>query len=307
MRETFARYSPRESPLSLSLRGVFLSAALIAGQVNRAGEQVIGASGTLIVTIPSKGGLAVAADTRSHTMGVACDGNSKVSVAGTPPNTLVAGSGTSTWISARYPLWDHDPCGDLAKNGVVFFDAKQLTVSYLQEKNLPIWELDLKDLGNRLMSAVLAAHAREPAYVRSFAGKNMFQIVLAAYDPPTRTSFIRAIELEMTTDFKININPKVDEKYEPSSKPANWYFGDAGTYTDHVMNGIGKQFLPDAIDQFRTRATVADVADSEAEELAIGMVEAAKKTAERFVPALHSIGGPVEAYFIGPNGPRKLR
>lgn len=281
--------------------------ALLITELSRLGERSVGASGTLIVTIPSKGGLVVAADTRTFTAGIFCDGNSKISVAGRPPNTLVAGSGTSTWISARYPLWDHDPCGDLAKNGVVFFDAKQLTISYLQEKNLPIWELDLSDLGDRLMSAVLAAHSREPAYVRTFAGKTMFQIVLAAYDPPTRTSFVRAVELEMTTDFKINVNLKADQKYGSGGKPAYWYFGDAGTYTDHVMNGVGKQFLPAVIEQFRTRATIADIADSEAEEAAIGMVEAAKKTAAQFVPALHSIGGPVEAYFIGADGPMKLR
>lgn len=94
----------------------------------------VGMTGTLITTVPAKDGLIVASDTRSTTMGARCDGNSKLAVVRGIPLTMVGASGTATWIEARVPLWLDDPCGDLAKNGVVFLDAKQIAVSYLEEQ-----------------------------------------------------------------------------------------------------------------------------------------------------------------------------
>ena len=133
---------------------ISLAGFLKSGQI----ASSIGSHGTLVVVVPARDGFVIASDTRSTTAGVRCDGNSKMAIVG---STIVAGTATATWVSVRYPLWEHDPCGDIAKNGIVFFDAKKTTASFLEQENKPIWEIDLKPLADRLTAEIIdITHAR---------------------------------------------------------------------------------------------------------------------------------------------------
>jgi hypothetical protein len=263
----------------------------------------IGSRGTLVVVVPAKDGFVIASDTRSHTAGIPCDGNSKMSVVG---SAIVAGTATATWISVRYPLWAHDPCGDIAKNGIVFFDAKATAASFLEQEHKPIWEVDLARLADRLTREILDIHAREPAYVRSFAGRTMFQIVLSAYDSGAKISHARAFQINLTEQYQINVVLTSDYKFQESSTPDYLYFGDTPNVYEHVILGAGKQFLPASWSNFLAKTRIADVTAMEAQEIAVGLIEAAKQTSG-LVPALNSIGGAVEAYFVGSSGPIKLQ
>ncbi len=267
---------------------------------------LIGARGTLVVTIPTSTGIVVAADTRNTTMGVACDGDTKVAIAKTTDPILVATTGTSTWISARYPLWPDDPCGDLKKNGITLFDAKAIVTAALEEQGSPLWDLSLDIVANKLIAEVINVHSTHSEYVRQFAGHNMFQIVLAAYRQTNSTSYVRAFQLNMSPTFQVTADMSADYKFEQKSTPDWPYFGDTNNYDKYVMNGSGKQFLPASLNELKKKTAVTEVTEALAESVAFGIVEAAEKT-QAIEPTFKSIGGPIEVFSLGAGRAIKLR
>jgi hypothetical protein len=199
---------------SIALTVLFLLTSPATSPIEHAG-----ARGTLVSFVPANGALVVAADSRSTTLGVQCDGRIKLSIPHYPPFTIVAGTGMSEWITARYPLWPHDPCGDLEKNGVTFLDAKDLTLKYLEQKKQPIWSLDLKELADEIVKAIIQVAQQYPDYVRGFSGKTMFQVVLGAFDPDTNTSYVRAIQFNLTEQSAIEAKLSADQKFTSADHP----------------------------------------------------------------------------------------
>src|ERR1700736_1479027 len=106
----------------------------------------------------------------------------------------------------------------------------------------------------------------------------MFQIVLAAYDSAAKISFVRAFQINLTEQFQINAEITADYKFEQSSVSDYPYFGDAVNVNQHVVLGVGKQFLPANWGEFSAKTKIADVTTTEAQEIAVGLIEAAKKT-----------------------------
>jgi hypothetical protein len=157
-----------------------------------------GAQGTLVSFVPANGALVVAADSHTTTLGVRCDRRAKLAIPQFPPLTIVAGTGQSEWISARFPLWSDNPCADLEKNGVTFFDAKTLALKYLEEKRQPIWLLDPQDFANYIAKVIIEVAQQQPEYAGAFAGKTMFQLVLGAFDPEANTSYVRSLQFNLT-------------------------------------------------------------------------------------------------------------
>jgi hypothetical protein len=265
-----------------------------------------GARGTLVTFVPADRALVIAADSRSTTLGVRCDGRVKLAIPAHPPFTIIAGTGTSEWISARVPLWPHDPCGDIEKNGVTFLDAKGLALKYLEQNNQPIWLLDLKAFADYIVKAIIDVSQQQPDYVRGFAGRTMFQVVLGAFDPDTNTSYVRAIQFNLTDQSAIEAKLSADFKFTNTDNPDYPHFGDTITFTTHVMLGAGRQHLPASLQQIRAKSTIAEVSVDQASDLAINLIEAAKLTSTD-VPELNSIGGAVAAYVIDANGIKRIK
>lgn len=264
-----------------------------------------GAQGTLVSFVPANNALVIAADSRSTTLGVRCDGRVKLAVPEFPPLTIVAGTGTSEWITARVPLWPHDPCGDIEKNGVTFLDAKALAIKYIEQKKQPVWSLDLKDFADHIVRAIIEVAQQYPDYVRGFAGRTMFQLVLGAFDPDTNTSYVRAVQFNLTEQSAIEVKLSADHKFTNTDHPDYPHFGDTITFTTHVMLGVGKRHLPASLEQIQTKSTIADVSVDEASDLAINLIEAAKRTSID-VPELNSIGGAVAAYVIDAKSVKRI-
>jgi len=256
--------------------------------------------------VPAKNALLVAADSRFTTLGARCDFSVKLMVPTAPPLTIVAGTGTSEWISARYPLWPNDPCGDLKKNGIIFFDAKALTLKYLEEMKQPIWLLDLKALADHINVAIIEAAQQNPGFVQQFAGKTMFQIVVGAFDPATATSYVRALQFNLTDDLKIEVKLGADLKFKDADRPDYPHFGDTETFAQHVMSGAGNRYLPKSFEQIQSAATISDVGAEVASDLAINLIEAAKLASVE-IPELMSIGGDVIAYKIDATGVARIK
>lgn len=266
----------------------------------------VGGQGTLVSFVPANGALVVAADSRTTTLGVRCDGRVKLAISTSLPLTIVAGTGTSEWISARVPLWPHDPCGDIEKNGVTFLDAKALTLAYLDQAKQPIWLLDLKALADYINKAIIDVAQQQPDYVRQFAGKTMFQVVLGSFDPSTDTSYVRAIQFNLTDSFAIEAKVSADYRFTNSDQPDYPHFGDAITFTTHVMLGVGRSHLPASLGRIQSAAKIAEISVDQASDLAVNLIEAAKQTSVE-VPELLSIGGDVTAYVIDAKGVKPIK
>jgi len=282
---------------------VLLGVILLA-QVERA--EPVGSRGTLVSFVPANGALIVAADSRSTTYDVRCDNRIKLAIPKLPLFTIVGGTGTSEWILARVPLWPDDPCGDLEKNSTTFFDAKQLTVKYLEEKKQPLWSIDTNDFAAYMVKAILQAASENPSYVRGFAGKTMFQIVLGAFDPESSTSYVRAIQFNLTVQLAIEAKLAADYKFAKTDQPDYPHFGDTIMFTSHVMMGAGQRYLPASLKRIQSERVIEKVSIEDASDLAISMIEAAKRTSVD-IPELRSIGGDVTAYIIDANGIKRIK
>jgi len=269
-------------------------------------QSLAGVYGTLVTFVPADRALVIAADSRATTLGVRCDGRVKLAIPTQPPLTIVAGTGTSEWISARVPLWPDDPCGDLEKNGVTFLDAKDLTLKYLEKTNQPIWALDLKAFADYLVKAIIKVAKDQPDYVRSFAGRTMFQIVLGAFDPNAGASYVRAIQFNLTDQSAIDAKLRADYKFTNDDLPDYPHFGDTIPFTNHVMLGVGKPHLPGSLEQVQAKSKIAEVSVDLSSDLAVNLIEAAKVTSAD-VPELNSIGGAVVAYVIDASGIKKIK
>lgn len=156
------------------------------------------------------------------------------------------------------------------------------------------------------MGKVVAAAAVRPEYVRSFAGKTMFQIVLCAYDPSEAISYVRAVQFDLTPSFGVEVKLSADYRFRNIDRPDYPHFGDTANFTRHVMLGAGKRYLPPSLEAFHSIKEVADVAQDQAADIAINLIEAAKSASD-FSPDLQSIGGRVEAYSLSQSGVQKLR
>jgi hypothetical protein len=267
---------------------------------------ITGVSGTLIVVIPATDGLVIASDTRSTTAGAACDGNSKIALPTRPELSFVAASGTSSWIEARYPLWAHDPCGDLAKNGIVFFDSKKTVVEFIESAGKLISELDLKAVSDRLISEILAVNTKYSGYVQSFAGKQMFEIVVGQYDRVQRASTVRIFNLSLSTDLKIKADVVLDRTFTDNDPASVVMSGQVDDVHAYVLKP-GGTYIPDSWTKLLALKTVGGVTSSRANNVAIDVIAAATKAAE-IVPELrHGIGGPIDAYLINNDGRTKMQ
>jgi hypothetical protein len=266
---------------------------------------MIGSTGTLIAFVPANRGLVVAGDTRSTIMGHRCDGYSKITIPKYPPLSVVAAAGTSTWIMARTPLWGHDPCGDIAKNGVAFFNSKDIATKYIEENSRAIWEIDLTDFANHIAAKIKQVAETNGEYVRAFAGKTMFLTAFGAYNSATETSYVRAVQFNLTEKFAIEAKFVSDYRFGLNDGPGYLHFGDTVTFTQQVMLGAGKEFIPISLAALESKAKIEEIGIDLASDVAINLIEAAKKASVN-IPELRSIGGQVDAYVLEASGARKL-
>jgi hypothetical protein len=171
-----------------------------------------------------------------------------------------------------------------------------------------IADLDLEKFSHQVIAAIreVAATRTAGAFLQSFTAREvMFSIILGEYDSQTQTSIVRSVEFSMPNASKIDAHWR-NQTYGPSDKPGSPYFGDFPSFNKHVMDGPGRDHLPSILAAYLEKQTTKDVTFEEAQQIAIGLIEAAKKTSET-IQDLLSIGGPTAAYAITSQGRHKLR
>lgn len=259
-----------------------------------------GQQGTLIVLVPTKDGFVITSDSRAITLGVACDNSIKILIPKRPALSVVAASGTATWIMARMPLWPHDPCGDLDKNGETIFDPKSEVVKYLEANGTSVRDADLKEIANLLITKIAAVAQKDSAYVASFAGKEMFNLVLAGYEPSEQRTHVRSIQLYLSPDSRTITANSNDFDLLPDGRPDYLNFGDIDNFRATVF-GEHKHYLPASLDELLGKPSIREVSSELAADVAVNLVEAAKSA------QMYSIGGAVSAFRVTASGIERLR
>jgi hypothetical protein len=284
--------------------GVF---ALMATTVTQPslGAKVFGQSGTLIMLIPSAEGLVVAADTRHTTNGVSCDFDTKLFTPKNLKSTIFGFSGTATFLAVKQPFGP-DPCADV-RDGYPLLKIEPIVREFLEKEDTPVSKINLTKLGHLCMDAVVKLFTNMPIDRRIYVErKNILTVVLGSYDGATQTSFIRSISIDMPTESQIAVNLATDNAYILTGTPDWRAFGQGGYLVEHVINGVGKQFIDPNYEDFTKITTIGNVSATLAAAVAENLIDATSKTTN-LISIPSGVGGKIDIFLLDKNEAKRLK
>jgi hypothetical protein len=258
----------------------------------------IPAGATLVVLVPSADGLVVAADTRISILGAQCDGEFKITELATPARTVVMVTGDSIFIQPPGPH-ETDLCRYVA-TAPRTLDIAATIRSYLERNAANPENFSLADLGKACVQAVQRFQQANPQALRSYAGKEIFSVIVASYDPVSRVSMMR--------NFIVRIDAKTGEiqaarfaqiAISPQDRRGVWSYGETRYLEKQVYAGIGCQYLAaSTLDFILVNKPVSGTPLDQAVAAAVNVIQAAS-LATRVVPASSGIGGPIDVILLG--------
>jgi hypothetical protein len=282
---------------------LFTTSGLLASDA--AFESVIGGSaGTLIVGVPTSDGLVIAADTRRTVNGVACDFGTKLYV----PRNLHSTVFGFTGLSGFYAVKPFSTCAEI-EAAPVLFNIEPIVRNFLERQSSSIRQLDLIALSNECVAAFSRFVASSGPLIDRpslVARSSVFTVVLAAYEPDTRTSIMREISFRMPSSNQISSDQSVFASYDAKGQPDWRAFGQGQYLVDQVLNGPGKQFLSNRYKEFEQAGKISDLASELATEVAENLIDATSKTSE-IVPIPAGVGGRTDVYCLSGDGAEKIR
>jgi hypothetical protein len=158
------------------------------------------------------------------------------------------------------------------------------------------------------INAVNQHLSMSPGDFDSLRGAPIFKVAVASYDDVRGTSRVESFGLIMGNDGVVTATNIEVQEFSPSDEWRVLLFGEANYLTNHVFNGVGRQFLGDRYGRFRNGKTIIRETDPAlAADFASELIEAAAKTST-IVPAPTGIGGPVDVLLLGKSArPQRLK
>ena len=252
---------------------------------------------TLAAIVPARDGLVIAADSRLTFMGAACDGAFKILIPGRPARTVVIVTGASVFVPPP-PASPHNPCRYLA-TAPRLLDIGAVVTRTLQQQS-DSENIDIAALTRACIRALAQFQSRYPAVLRTYAGRDIFSVVIAGYDRARATTTLRnfAVRLDAHTR-KIEIGRDSESVLTPQNPRGIWIYGETEWLNRTVYAGPGRRLLTAATLRFLgARAPIAGTTRAQALAAARNILAAAIRTA-RSNPPPSGIGGAVHAVFIG--------
>jgi hypothetical protein len=260
------------------------------------------AQATLVVAVPSRNGLVIAADSRLTFLGAPCDGASKILTTVRPGRTVVVVTGDGVFVPT--PPRGEDPCRFLA-TAPRLLDMDAVVARYLNGVGNDPAQIHLADLADACVQAVERFRAAYPEELRGYAGRAIFSVVVGSYDAQTRTSTLR--------NFVVRIDPQTGRAEAarlsttdigPDDLSGVWIYGETDWVARNVYAGAGRAFLTPATQEFvRARQPVSGTSLESAAAIAANLVEAASRTAARGAsegdPPPSGIGGAIRVVVAG--------
>lgn len=279
--------------LSGTWAGVF--AALLAFGLTPA------AHATLAVIVPARDGLVIAADSRLTFMGASCDGAFKILIPARPARTAVIVTGDSIFV-APPPAGTHHPCRWVASAPRLLDIGSVVTHALEQQSGSDPARISTATLTHACTLAVAQFQARFPAVLRSYAGREIFSVVVASYDPARATATLRnfVLRLDARTG-RIHADRRSETVLTPQSPRGIWIYGETSWLHRTVYTGPGRHLLTAPTRGFlEASAPIASTARGQAVAAATNVLSAAIRAAQTNPPPT-GIGGRIRAVFLGAN------
>lgn len=256
------------------------------------------ARGTLVVIVPSADGLVVAADSRISVLGTTCDEQFKIAELRRPRRTVIAVTGDGVFI--RPPnIGQRDVCGYL-KTAERTLDIPLVVRRYLERANANLDKLQLEDLESDCVRAVERFRENYPHALESYAGRELFSVVIASYDPKSKTATVLnfVVKINASTN-KAEAGRFMHTIMTPQTRRGVWSYGETDFLNSNVFGGVGRKYLAESTEKFiLVDAPVAEVRQGEAVAVAANVIEAASKTTA-LVQSPSAIGGPIDMVVLG--------
>lgn len=284
-------FTPFLRPLSGTRVGVL--GLLLAGFAAPA------AHATLATIVPARDGLVIAADSRLTFTGARCDGAFKILIPSRPAHTVVIITGDSFFVTPP-PAGMRDPCRYLATAPRLLDIGSVVTRALEQQAGNDPAQISMDALTRACIRALARFQSRYPAVLRAYAGRDLFSVVIASYDPGRHTATLRNFVLRGNARTgRIEPGRSNETVLTSESRGGIWIYGETGWFNRTVYAGSGRRFLTAATLQLlNAHATIAATTRTQALAAAENVLTAAIRTA-RSIPPPSGIGGAIRAVFLG--------
>jgi hypothetical protein len=205
----------------------------------------VASGGTLVVIIPSRDGIVVAADSRLALSGSStsyCDTGSKIIIPATPPHVIAAVTGTFDFLDITVPTNDPNICKYL-RVAPHLLDIRAIVRTYLETKDVDVTQLDVKDLAERCVTATKTFQLSAPMVLNRFAGQDLFSVVVAGFDVESRAAMIRNFVVRITSESEPVASPGFEPPVITLDSNSDYIaYGETDYLRQHVLPA-GLQFL----------------------------------------------------------------
>lgn len=258
------------------------------------------AGATLVVVVPSGDGLVVAADSRESITGQSCDGLFKI----VPANnrTVVVVTGDPVFVRPAPPASAKDArsvCAYL-RSAPRLLDMPAFVVHYLEQHGRSFQSLSIDDLGAACVAAVQRFQSAHGDALQSYAGRDIFSVVIAHYDPRTSTSTLLNFVVRMDRETRaIRLERSLRTSISSQERRGVWAFGETDYLNENVFRGAGRKYLRASTQNFiLDEGQVNRVREDQAVGVARDVIRAATRIAQE-IPPPSGIGGPIRVFVVG--------
>lgn len=255
-------------------------------------------NGTLILFIPTKDGLVVAADSRSNVnLGEAnpryCDTATKIIPLMNHKRAVITVSGTDK----SYPLNGdklRDPCTYI-QSALPIFDMSKTVSAYLDAKNVEITKAVFDELEAHVLSKIRAFEAKRPKTLVNTEDGNFAVVALGRYIPEEKLCLVATFTVRILKPGNAAII--VDSTWSEYSISINWEvraIGDGARLLQGLIAnespGMLARYLVDYAHYKHEFSAVGDVPGDVGAKVAMDLMEAAKILSER-LQGPHTVDG----------------
>jgi hypothetical protein len=256
------------------------------------------ARATLVVMVPSRDGLVVAADSRMSFLGSECDGAFKIVELARPARTVVMVTGDSIFLKPP-AAGETDVC-HYVESAPRMLDVAAIVRHYLDRNPAGPARFSLEDLGAVCVRAVDRFRLSNPAVFQAFAGKDLFSVIVASYDPASRVATLRNFVVRVDRGTQRIEAARFDRiAVTPKDRRGVWIYGETAYVEKNVYAGFGRQYLSaNTLNFILGNKPVGETPLSRAVAAAVNVIQATSRATEK-VPAPSGIGGPIRAVLLG--------
>jgi hypothetical protein len=269
-------------------------------------------TGTLVLFIPTKDGLVVAADSRSNVnLGTAiprhCDTAIKIIPLKNHERAVITVAGTDQ----SYPL-NGAKLPDLCKylqSAVPILDMPQIVANYLDAKNVEITKGVFGELQAHVLRKLRAVQAKRPDTLVNGADGNFAVVAFGHYIPEQKISQVATFTVRILKRGNAAIVESGWNEYHLST---NWEvraIGDGAGFLQELIKdqspGIMAGYLVNYAHYKREFSPVGDVPGDAGAKIAINLMEAAEILSDR-LPGPHTVGGPTHIFLLEREHPAPL-